>query len=296
MALRSGRAGLGGLYQQIPDIMAYRNADPAQRQQMLAGWGLGGGGGQAPQAPPANQSLVPGTSAPPAFGGDAGSFLQSLFQARPAFVAQQGELLSKMGPALRDATRAASPELAQLGDYLNQSFQNPFGSSLSTYQDSIRTAQAARGFGSAGGTAPAGEEARYLTNLAERRRAELAPQLQSYGNNMLQIAGLQAPPDAGLAAIGGLALQNRNLIESVYAGNRQSEISERLFSAFGGGSPFGGAGGGGSVEVGNSYQNLYNVAQSNPANYRAPLSRVGMSTQRTFNPYTGQYINVDVPY
>lgn len=289
------QASLGGIYSQIPDIMAYRNASPAQRQQLMQQWGLAGGG-QAPQAPPPTQSLVPGTSAPPQFGGDAGQFLQSLFQARPAFVQQQGELLNTMGPALRNAVRAASPELAQLGDYLNQSFQNPFGSSLSTYQDAIRTAQAARGFGSAGGTAPAGEEARYLTNLAERRRAELAPQLQSYGNNMLQISGLAQPPDVGLAAVGGLALQNRNLIESIYAGNRQSEISQQLFNAFGGGSPFGGSGGGGTVTVGNSYQNLDNAYSANPQNYYAASGRRTTTTQRTFNPYTGNWINVDVPY
>lgn len=284
------QASLGGIWSQIPDIMRARR-DPAYLAQFTGGFG----GGQAPQAPAPTQSLVPGTSAPPQFGGDAGQFLQSLFQARPAFVAQQGELLSKMGPALRDATRAASPELAQLGDYLNQSFQNPFGSSLSTYQDSIRTAQAARGFGSAGGTAPAGEEARYLTSLAERRRAELAPQLQSYGNNMLQIAGLSQPPDVGLAALGGLSLQNRSLIESIFAGNRQSEISQNLFNAFGGGSPFGG-GGSGNVTVGNSAQNLFNAFEQNPANYRAPASKYGLTSQRSFNPYTGQYITVDVPY
>ena len=283
------QASLGGIWSQIPDVMRARR-DPAYLAQFT-----GGGSPQAPQAPAPNQSLVPGTSAPPAFGGDAGQFLQSLFQARPAFVQQQGELLNTMGPSLRNAVRAASPELAQLGDYLNQSFQNPFGSSLSTYQDTLRTAQAARGFGSAGGTGPAGEEARYLTNLAERRRSELAPQLQSYGNNMLQLSGLAGPPDVGLAALGGLALQNRNLNESIFAGNRQSEISSNLFNSFGGGSPFG-AGGSGSVEVGNSVQNLYNAYGSNPANYRAPASQYGLTAQRTFNPYTGQYITVNVPY
>lgn len=188
--------------------------------------------GQVGPPAPTNVSLVPGTSPPPAFGGEAGQFLQTLFQARPAFVQQQGELLQNLGPSLRSAVFNASPELAQASGYLQQTFSDPFGGALNTYQDAIRQAQAARGFGGAGGTGPAGEEARFLTNFAERRRQELLPQLVGFGNNILEISGLARPPDLELAGLGSLALSTRRLELERQAGERQSQIAEQLFKQY----------------------------------------------------------------
>jgi hypothetical protein len=167
----------------------------------------------------------------PDFGGkgnDASSFLKALYEARPNFVAQQGELLSKLGPSLRQSVFTASPELAQASNYLQKTFEDPYGGSLSTYQDAIRGAQAARGFGG-GGTGVTGEEGRYLTNFAERRRQELLPQLSQFGSGLLNIAGLGGPPDITLAGLGSLALGSRQLSEQVKAGQSQSLFASSIF-------------------------------------------------------------------
>jgi len=184
-------------------------------------------------APPAKPTYGGQPAAPtPDFGGkgnDASSFLKALYEARPNFLAQQGELLNKLGPSLRQGIFNASPELATASNYLNQTFNDPYGGSRSTYEDAIRGAQAARGFGG-GGTGVTGEEGRYLTNFAERRRQELLPQLTQFGQGMLGLAGLAGPPDVTLAGLGGLALGARNLNEQVKAGNSQSAFAANMFA------------------------------------------------------------------
>ena len=201
-------------------------------------------GGTAPGSPS-------GLGSAGSFTGDASAFLNALYAARPKFVKQQGSLLEQLGPSLRSAVFQANPELATASQYLQQTYNDPFGGSRSTFEDALRTAQAARGF-TGGGSGVAGEEARYLTNYAERRRQELLPQLTSFGNNILQISGLQGPPNLELSSIGALALQNRNAIDSKAAAEKQSQAAQKLFDLYASGGP----GGAGSVPATNSLQQL----------------------------------------
>jgi len=193
-----------------------------------AGTPIGGG---------APGSGLPTTPPPGTMKGDASDFLRALYASRPAFAVQQQEMLTQLGPGLRDAAFAASPELAAVSQYLMSSFQDPFGGMLSTYQDAIRGAQAARGFGG-GGTGLTGEEGRYLTGFAEKRRQEMLPQLQAFGNNLLSIGGLQAPPDITLASIGGLALQNRLQQDTKAAGEAQSDWAKQIYEDYLKSNPF----------------------------------------------------------
>ena len=227
---------------------------------------------------------------PSGFTGDASSFLESLYQARPKFVQQQQDLLTQLGPSSRQAIFAASPELAAAGQHITSTYNDPFGGAGSTFQDAIRTAQAARGFGG-GGTGVAGEEARYLTNYAQQRRDALLPQAQSFGTNMLNIAGLGGPPDVSLGALGSLGLGYRRLLEEISAGERQSQYSERLFNLYGGG-----GGGGGALNNPGGGSGFYGAENTPYQPGEDFYSRQRRVTQRSFNPYSGQYTNVDVPY
>lgn len=196
--------------------------DPAPYTIPPAGGGFAGGG-----ATSGGGSGIRGG----AFTGDAKEFLSSLYNARPKFVAQQEDLLSRLGPSLRQAVFTASPELAAASDYLTKTFADPYGGSRSTFEDAIRSAQAARGF-TGGGTGIVGEEARYLTNFAEQRRMQLLPQLQGFGNNILQISGLSAPTDVNLASLGNLALQNRQLNSTIQSNQAQDAFSQRLYEDY----------------------------------------------------------------
>lgn len=187
-----------------------------------AGGGLPGG---------SDISAGQGGGQPGNFTGDSAAFLNSLYNSRPVFLQQQQDLLTSLGPSLRSAVFAASPELAQTADYYNKTFNDPFGGSLSTYQDVARQAQAARGFGG-GGTGPSGEEARYLTNFAEQRRMQLAPQMAAFGQQILGNTGLAAPPDINLGTVGGLAIQNRQLTEQVKAGKAESAQAKTLYEQY----------------------------------------------------------------
>lgn len=182
----------------------------------------------------------------PQFSGDGGDFLKSLYQARPQFVQQQQDLLTQLGPSSRNAIFAASPELASTANYYNQVMTDPFGGNLQTYQEAIRGAQAARGFGVAGGSAPAGEEARYLTNYAAQQRMQIAPQQAAFGQGLLNIAGLGGPPDISLGALGSLALQNRNLNEIIKANEASSAQAKKMYqeqlNAGSGANPYGAKG------------------------------------------------------
>jgi hypothetical protein len=224
------------------------------------------------------QASAPPPPTPSGFSGDPAQFLESLYTARPRFVQQQQDLLNQLGPSSRQAIFAASPELAAASQHITNTFNDPFGGAGSTFQDAIRTAQAARGFGG-GGTGVAGEEARYLTNYAQQRRDSLLPQAQSFGTNMLGLAGLAGPPDISLGALGSLGLGYRRLLEEISAGNRQSQYAERLFNQYGGG-------GGGGFSVTADGNDSYQGGED----WYARQSRL----QRSFNPYSGQYTYVNV--
>jgi hypothetical protein len=194
---------------------------------------------------------------PPSFSGDSADFLKSLYTSRPQFVQQQQDLLTQLGPSSRAAIFAASPELASTANYYQTAMSDPFGGNLQTYQEAIRGAQAARGFGVAGGTAPAGEEARYLLNYAAQQRERIAPQMAQFGQGLLNISGLGGPPDISLAALGGLALQNRTLNEVIKANQEASEQAKKMYqqqlNAGSGANPYGAkgtSGGGGTNPYG----------------------------------------------
>ncbi|MCI0372735.1 MAG: hypothetical protein L0214_15485 [candidate division NC10 bacterium] len=225
------------------------------------------------------------------FTGDTASFLESLFTSRPKFVQQQQDLLNQLGPSSRQAILNASPELAAASQHITSTFQDPFGGAQSTFQDAIRTAQAARGFGG-GGTGVAGEEARFLTNYAQQRRDALLPQAQSFGTNLLNISGLGGPPDISLGALGSLGLGYRRLLEEIEAGNRQAQYAERLFNLSGGG----GGGFFGSVDNtpggGTGFFGAENTPYLPNEDFYARQRRV---TQKSFNPFSGQRIQVSVP-
>lgn len=188
----------------------------------------------------------------PKFGGDAGDFLSALYTSRPQFVQQQQQLLSTLGPSSRQAIFAASPELAQASQYYNQAFNDPYGGQLNTFTEALRGAQAARGFGNAGGSGPAGEEARYLTNYAAQQKERLAPQLAQFGQGLLNIAGLGGPPDITLGALGTLAFQNRTLNETIAANKEASEYAKKMYeqSQMAPSNPFGSKSGGTSSPYG----------------------------------------------
>lgn len=204
--------------------------DPNAVQQLGGNPAGGGPGGGAPPGPN-NAYLGVGPAAP---------FLKDLYNSRPQFIQQQGQLLQSLGPQLRSSIFATSPELQQASDYLTKTFADPFAGQQSTFQDAIRTAEAARGFGG-GGSGLAGEEARYLNNYAAQQRQQLLPQLQGLGNNLLGVSGLQAPPDMTLAAIGGLGFQNLGLQAQIQAGQQQAAISQELLKAYTANNPIGGA-------------------------------------------------------
>ena len=231
--------------------------DPSNTQSVLSYSGLPGGG-----SVPKNRGTVPN------FSGDSATFLQSLYQARPEFVRQQGDLLKQFGTSTREAIFTASPELKAASDYITKTFSDPFGGSRETYEDAIRGAQAARGF-TGGGSGVTGEEARYLTNYAERRRQELLPQAQAFGNNLLQLSGLGGPPDLTLGAIGALALQNRNYIDSKAAADSQSLFARSLY---------GSASLGGSGEAGQGTPDFF-------ARQQATIPQQAPTPQQAPNPY-----------
>lgn len=130
------------------------------------------------------------------------SIMQNLLNFRPQFLQQQQNLLNQYGSSLRTSILGASPELSQAADFYQSRFQNPIPPELEAqFAERIRGAQAARGFGG-GGTGPVGEEARYLTGLAEEQRLKLLPGMQQFGAGILGMSGLAGPPN--LASEGGL--------------------------------------------------------------------------------------------
>lgn len=208
-------------------------------------------------------------------GTDVRRFVQDLIATRPDVLNQQQQLLNTLGPSLRQAAFRASPELQQASQFIQQRFQDPLGGLGSEYAARIQQAQAARGFGG-GGTGPSREEAKFLTALAEQSRLQLLPQAQAFGQQILGISGLGAPPDLTLAALGGLILQNRQF---------QSENQPiDIFSDFspGGGGSFGSGGGGfagggsyGGTPGGGSGFYGYNPSGVPVNRYGVPIGQIG---------------------
>lgn len=170
---------------------------------------------------------TPGRGAPGggAFGtGGASEFLNSLYSARPAFIQQQGDVLSQLGPGLRNSIFSASPELAAAAQYYQQAFSDPYGGRMSTYQDALRSAQAARGF-TGGGSGVVGEEARYLSNYATQRQDALLPGMIGFGQQILANSGLQAPPDITFSALAGAAVAGN----AQNAQGQQSALAQQMY-------------------------------------------------------------------
>jgi hypothetical protein len=191
----------------IPQTGGVDSLDIGTANQSPTGGAVGAGPstGGLPPGSPINDATGGTPDIGGGFTGGSSAFLNSLYNARPQLIQQQGDLLNSLGPSLRSAIFSASPELATTANYYQQNFNDPFGGSLSTFQDAIRGAQAARGFGNAAGTGPAGEEARYLTNFAEQRRMQLAPQMAAFGQQLLGNSGLGAPSQADLSKNTGTA-------------------------------------------------------------------------------------------
>lgn len=197
---------------------------------------------------------IPGTAPPFTTTGrganDPGGFLSSLYTARPAFVQQQGQLLSGLAPQLRQSLLSSIPELGQLSQFLTSRFSQPIPRALEKdFAERLRTAQAARGF--VGGTGPASEEARFLTALAEQQRTALAPQLAAFGQQTLGNIGLAGPPDITLAGLGSLLFGQRQFEAELTAARRSDAFSQQLLNQFGGGGSSvagGGAAGGGTPD------------------------------------------------
>lgn len=159
-------------------------------------------------------------------GNIAADYLNTLYQARPAFAQQQIDLLSQLGPAARDAVLAASPELAAASSHFQSTLSDPYGGALETYQDAMRAAQAARGF-AGGGTGVAGEEARYLTNFAMQRRDAAAGSLAQIGGTLLGASGLAQSPDISLGNIGQIGLGMAQLAQQQLQYTQQRADSQQ---------------------------------------------------------------------
>lgn len=207
---------------------------PAQQQHIQDQHNLWLQGLQNLQPSPAD--IAGGGTGTPRFNTGGGDFLTSLYQARPYFVAQQGNLLSSLGGPLRDAIFAASPELAQASSFLKGSFEKPIPDDMqANYRDQLRQAQAARGFAGGAGSNEIGDEAKFLTVLGENRRQALLPQLTQFGGQMLGQAGLN-PLDLNFASFasaynqqGQLALQQQEFQAQLQAGQQQSQFAQQQF-------------------------------------------------------------------
>lgn len=190
--------------------------------------GGGGGGGGAPQVssglPLAGPTGTQGSN-------ETQPFVEALLSARPQILSQQQQLLQSLGSGLRSSILGASPELAATSNFLTSRVSEGLPEDLQqNYREQLRTAQAARGLEQ--GSGPAQQEARYLTALQERTRAQAVPQLNNLGFGLLQSSGLGAPPDVGLGTVGQLGLESRRLSEQVYAGERQSQLAQQMFDQF----------------------------------------------------------------
>lgn len=162
--------------------------------------------------------------APPGLPGP-GNYLAAWQTADPAqdinylknsLVSNQQQLLQTLGPSMREAVFAASPELRNLATYYQNVYNDPFEGRGGQYQDYIRQAMAARGFDYRAGEGPGLQEASMMASLASQRRAQLAPAMQDFGTKMLGLQGM-GEVDTGTGTLGSLALQYRQ-----YASEQQS--------------------------------------------------------------------------
>lgn len=176
------------------------------------------------------------------------NMMQQLLNFRPQFIQQQQNLLNQYGSSLRQSILGASPELSQAANFYQSRFQNPIPPELEAqFQERIRGAQAARGFGG-GGTGPVGEEARYLTGLAEEQRLKLLPQMEQFGAGILGMSGLAQPTqftgDNGLNAFANmfssalrnqqfnqqLAFEQQGYQDSLAASQQQSQFAQQYYN------------------------------------------------------------------
>ena len=101
--------------------------------------------------------------------------------------------LTQFGADTQAAILRSNTGLANINKYLTQTFEEPIPTSIKEgYQDYIRSAQAARGFGG-GGAGETGEEARFLFTAAEARRQQVLPLYQSFSQGLLGMSGLGGP-------------------------------------------------------------------------------------------------------
>ena len=101
--------------------------------------------------------------------------------------------LSNYGAETQAAILRSSTGLSNINKYLTDTFENPVPTSVREgYQDYVRSAQSARGFGGSG-SGETGEEARFLFSAGERRRQETLPIYQTFSQGLLGMSGLQGP-------------------------------------------------------------------------------------------------------
>jgi hypothetical protein len=98
--------------------------------------------------------------------------------------------LNAQGQNVQNAILTNSPLLKQINDFFTDRFSNPVPKALQdSFADTIRGAQSARGFGGAG-TGVAGEEARFLTGVAEQQRMQLIQPAQQFARSLLEQGGV----------------------------------------------------------------------------------------------------------
>lgn len=201
------------------------------------------------------------------------------------------EALDRDAGALRSSILRASPEMARINSYLSDRFDNPIPQQLAAgFEDRIRTAQAARGFGG-GGTGVAGEEARFLFGVAEQQRQQLLPAMGNFGQQILQMSGLggaQTMTAEQAHAISLSASQNRTARKNAQAQRNIGYINAAV-GAIGAVSGFGAGGGLGSQLIGGGGGGLLNADSRAAFNnyFQQQLSDMGagISAQRTNGAY-----------
>lgn len=177
---------------------------------------------------------------------------------------------TRLGSGLAEKTRSrilgASPELGRVANFLEDAYVNPIPNALrGAYQDYIRGAQSARGFGG-GGTGETSEEARYLLGVAEQRRMELLPFQMQFGQQLLGMAGFGGAQSPTGQEVFGIHAQRKAL--SIQNQQRRDSRNQGYISAAGallggvGGLASGLAGAYGNYQQGQAYASAGQYLQS----------------------------------
>lgn len=190
----------------LPSLQAgFPNLPPIPPLPDLGG-GTAGTGGLPPGStvdPVTGQITLPAGSTIPL---SLDPLLQQYFSALNSNLSNFSSQLNAFGGSIHDQLLSSFPELGQLSQFLTSSFQSPVPQDLlSSFTESLRNAQIARGFDA--GAGPSLAEATAVTNLAEQRRLNLVPALQQLGTSLVGMSGLAGPADLSLSVFGGLKNQ-----------------------------------------------------------------------------------------